>query len=283
MPGPAPASVVAPAPSPSVPSPYWWRWNDTSTWQTQGHETTPFKSLLVKDGPEINDVVAFEKFKFLTRATGLPVNSVNKIYAIQPPHLVVPFESSRSVYEGRHRESPNLFKKQDWVGEPNADLRDLYLREYESRAAKFYWNEAGAQVTLPLLHGTSEAAVWKICQQAFGQVSTLDGGYFGRGIYFSGNFEYASRYSQSIGPKLFILAAVLPGNPFPVTENPFEPKSYHGQACRPGYQSHISFVNTSDAMPTISTDLTNPAEVVDEIVIFDYGQALPCFVFYMQQ
>jgi len=72
-----------------------------------------------------------------------------------------------------------------------------------------------------------------------------------KGIYFTSEFEYANRYAgkNKEGLKVFLISLVTPGNPYPVTERPFDededgkiikmnPDGYYGKACKPGYQSH---------------------------------------------
>jgi len=72
-----------------------------------------------------------------------------------------------------------------------------------------------------MLQGTSEAAVWQICQQGFGVVATTDDGFYGRGVYFTTKLNYAANYAQQSGRdgKVFLLSLVNAGNTFPVTEH----------------------------------------------------------------
>ena len=68
-------------------------------------------------------------------------------------------------------------------------------------------------------------------------------------MYFTTQMEYAATYSDGN----FIVALLNPGNPFPVTEDPYQgkgmildekgkeipnPKGYLGKPNRHGYQSH---------------------------------------------
>ena len=62
----------------------------------------------------------------------------------------------------------------------------------------------------------------------------LDDGYYGRGMYFTSDLRYANMYAEiqakkakptgPWGANVFLIAAVLPGNPYPVTEHPFIPQ-----------------------------------------------------------
>jgi len=50
--------------------------------------------------------------------------------------------------------------------------------------------------------------------------------------------KYAEKYCQE-NPKVFMIAFVLIGNPFPVIEHP-STKKYLGKSINPGYQSHFT-------------------------------------------
>jgi len=49
-------------------------------------------------------------------------------------------------------------------------------------------------------------------------ISTLDSGWFGKGIYFTSDIDYAAKYyssSDKAGWKPILLSFVVPGNPYP--------------------------------------------------------------------
>jgi hypothetical protein len=50
-------------------------------------------------------------------------------------------------------------------------------------------------------------------------LSTLDAGYFGRGVYFSSNILYTLPYAFSKRNPALIISYLNPGNVFPVTED----------------------------------------------------------------
>ena len=106
------------------------------------------------------------------------------------------------------------------------------------------------------------------------------------------------------GVKVFLIAAVLPGNPYPVTEHPLavpfvtdesiggddkrrrNPLGLYGQALKAGYQSHYTVVDSvsmGTAFPTQLDDFDDPMKkrvVSDELVVFEGAQALPLFLVY---
>lgn len=104
---------------------------------------------------------------------------------------------------------------------------------------------------------------------------------------------------------LYVVALTIPGNPFPVTEHPFQdenkkgfsvkdefgersipnPKGYYGKGVRGGYQSHYAIVTKSEissACLPIHEEAINPINHCDELVVFQDAQALPLFVLYVQ-
>lgn len=116
---------------------------------------------------------------------------------------------------------------------------------------------------MPMLHGTVEQVAWKICQAGFSTVATLDDGYYGKGMYFTNSLDYALTYAKAVERResgktestlpyrVVVVAFVLPGNTYPVTDDPIigfdaakkgirNDKGFMGNSCRSGYQSHMS-------------------------------------------
>jgi len=270
-----------------------WNFVTNSDWITKGHAENKYESLLVKEGNKIYNDEVMEKFTNLTAQLGFNGQMMAKVFSISNPIIVGVFDSYRSLLFGKQRQSPQLFNKDDWKEMPDGEQRGAYVKWLNDYAAKFkeFNDSKSLPNVIPMIQGTSEEAVWQICQQGFGIASTTDDGFYGRGIYFTSTLPYASRYAKpsnkEIGYRVFLLSMVIPGNPYPVTENPWDEHKgkktgYHGQACRPGYQSHFTLVNADekDAFPTKLPPPFNPDKVADELVIFEASQALPLFVFY---
>jgi hypothetical protein len=285
--------------------PFWVIPNkDSSDWVEKGIAENRYHSLLVKDGEVVNNQVIMEKFALLASQLGFEPSMAQKIYSISNSNLESAFDIYRKTLYGKHRQSAegeaNLFFKDGWKKLPESDQRNQYLQLHNALASRFpLWNDLHAKVpkpfVIPYIQGTNEQAAWQICQQGFGVTSTTDDGYFGRGIYFTDKYSYANRYAtpsnKVTGYKVYLLAMVIPGNPFPVTEHPFiyengrstvNPEGYLGKACRPGYQSHITIVNTADIKTPfpVLTPQIDPLNSAEEVVIFESNAALPLFVFY---
>jgi len=170
---------------------------------------------------------------------------------------------------------------------PEAEQRKKFIAWQSDLSGKFSWNDNTRPRVVPMLQGTSESAVWQICQQGFGVVGTTDNGFYGAGVYFTSKLGYADKYAKSSpdGSRPFIVSMVIPGNSFPVVEHPFaadgssaNPSGFKGKVGRLGYQSHLTYVDRH--RPNAPVKGLVDSAVADELVIFDSAQALPLFVFY---
>ena len=65
---------------------------------------------------------------------------------------------------------------------PEAEQRKEFIDWHSDLSGKFSWYDKTRPRVVPMLQGTSEGAVWQICQQGFGVVGTTDDGYYGAGV-----------------------------------------------------------------------------------------------------
>jgi len=276
-----------------------WSFATTNDWVKKGYQDNQYLSLLVKEGDKVYNIEVMEKFNNLASKMGFDPDRPYKIFSVSNPTILGVFDSYRTLLFGKQRQSPQLFTKDDWKEMSDVEKRKAFLQWLEGYAAKFEGIDEGNKFlpyVIPMLQGTSEEAVWQICQQGFGITAITDDGYYGRGVYFTSNLNYASRYSKQSskepGYRVFLLSMVVPGNTFPVTEDPWDAEQknktgYHGQPCRVGYQSHFTLVEPkqfgSSSNPTKSLPPFDPAKVCDELVVFEGALALPFFVFYLKE
>ena len=63
---------------------------------------------------------------------------------------------------------------------------------------------------------------WKIAKTGFASLSLVDGGYFGKGIYFTTSVPYGYKYASynNAGSKALILSWLIVGNVYPAIEFP---------------------------------------------------------------
>lgn len=151
----------------------------------------------------------------------------------------------------RFEASRELFGNQNWRISLNHQevqtiaQRERIYKEFQDTCNKYDFNRHGKHglPILPVLHGTDGSVAEKIAQTGFANLSSLDAGYYGKGIYFTGHAMYTLPYIQNRTPAL-ILSWITPGNVYPVLESHDTPGvSLLGAALRSGYNSH--FVTTT--------------------------------------
>ena len=155
----------------------WWGWSVDPTWATKGFETTRYSSLLVKEGAHIHHQSALDKFNLVATQLGFDPKVATKVFAISNEKLLTNFENYRDTLYAKHRANPGLFKKEDWMVMSEAQQRKEFITWHYTFSDKFSWNDKSRPRVIPMLQGTSEGAVWQICQQGFGVVGTTDDGY----------------------------------------------------------------------------------------------------------
>jgi len=240
------------------------------------------------------------------------ISGIERVYGVNNPQLRSAFEIKRNVIEKQHLYNPGLFRKEGWWSLEDAGQRKRMYLQLSSKIRTFRgeFNDGSHPFVVPMIHGTSENAAFRVMEGGFGTVAGLDDGYYGRGMYFTSDLRYANMYAKEIdaksqpGVKVFLIAAVLPGNPYPVTEHPFvvpfvtnesiegddkrkrNPLGLLGQACKAGFQSHytvVDSVHSGSAFPTQHGDFDDQGKarrVSDELVVFEGAQALPLFLVY---
>jgi len=147
---------------------------------------------------------------------------------------------------------------------------------------------------VPVIHGTSMQIGWKIVNSGFASLSTLDAGYFGKGIFYLDNYNflflhllkpykgiyfstsalYTLPYFCTYSDPAIIVCLTIPGNPFPVVLNPNEENNFLGKPISSGYTSHYVVTNKSGSIFTPKVD----KKKYDEIVIDQESQITPMFL-----
>jgi len=142
-------------------------------------------------------------------------------------------------------------------------------------AGKFHF--PNTQLRL-MFHATSSKDIaLKICSTGFASLATTDAGYYGQGIYFTPNLDYAtSCYGENV-----LVCAVLTGNSYPVIESPDEPNDLLGKPVVPKYDSHIVVVdklqNSQKPLPPGKWG-SNMEHAWVELVVFETSHILPLFL-----
>jgi len=129
---------------------------------------------------------------------------------------------------------------------------------------------------LPTAHGTELFLAEKIAQTGFANLSSLDAGFFGSGIYFSTHVMYTLPYFSTKKSPAVILSYIIPGNTYPVVEHHRSAQSLLGKPMQGGYNSHYVVTNKNGSC---IDKRQHDGTFYDEIVIPNENQIVPAFVF----
>jgi len=114
---------------------------------------------------------------------------------------------------------------------------------------------------------------FKIAKTGFAALSSLDPGWYGQGIYFTTRACYTTPYCKDKNEPCIIIAIAIPGNVYPVIEDPTGQLSLTGKPITPGYNSHYVLTSQDGAIWS-----TPPQKLFDELVISQEAQLVPLFV-----
>jgi len=151
------------------------------------------------------------------------------------------------------------------------------MEQFVEKVNLWPWNNTlNENITpiVPAIHGTSMKIGWKIVNSGFAALSTIDEGYYGKGIYLSTSALYTLPYFASCSDPAIIVCLTIPGNPFPVVHNPTEEENLLGKPIKSGYTSHYVVTNKSGVIYQPKVD----NKKYDEIVIEQEAQIIPMFL-----
>jgi len=198
---------------------------------------------------------------------------ISEIITVFSPSLVTSFRIFKENMEKRLQNNQSLFVRSTWVVDDFNGLRQWVIDRYNMKVKLFSWNDHQSMPILPMVHGTSFDAAMSICSTGFANISCLDAGWYGKGIYFSSSATYCAPYFAATRDPAIIITYVLPGNPFPVIEHHTSESNLVGTALKTGYQSHY-VCTTAQGLP-----VTQPcSNCYDELVIMQEAQVVPAFV-----
>jgi len=149
------------------------------------------------------------------------------------------------------------------------------MDKFVQKSKLWTWNTNENCPILPVVHGTSEGIAMKIAAGGFAALSTLDSGFYGKGMYFSTSAIYTAPYFSKYKDPAILICLTIPGNPYPVVEDYATEKSLTGKALIPGYQSHYVLVNSSGSIPSKNE---KDRKLYDELVLEQEAQVVPIFL-----
>eukprot|EP01126_Amoeba_proteus_P062401 TRINITY_DN8479_c0_g1_i1.p1 TRINITY_DN8479_c0_g1~~TRINITY_DN8479_c0_g1_i1.p1 ORF type:complete len:280 (-),score=60.30 TRINITY_DN8479_c0_g1_i1:79-918(-) len=205
------------------------------------------------------------------------VLNVEEAFAVFNETLLQSYINQYKILTNRIKNNPSLFNKEGWRDEKGVEDRQKVQDTYKQRVHGVSWNANDIVPILPLLHGTDFAVACSIASSGFAILSSLDAGWFGKGIYFTSFVKYCIPYFSTRKEPSIIISFVTMGNVFPVTEPPSEPNSFLGAAMKPGYNSHYIVV-TTEGVPANDDDRRASKPLYDEIVIPQESQIVPVYI-----
>ena len=167
---------------------------------------------------------------------------------------------------------------------PSDETKTAMLRHLESQFAAA--ERDGVRV-LPLWHGCSADDANEIMSKGPAALATLDLGYFGSGIYFSQQPDYAAAYpakvfsGQTTGVcnVMLLLCAVCVGSVYPITRGEdyadgSRESKYYGRPLHSGCDAHFALIDSTVGYQAAKVD-TPLQHHFDEVVVSQESQVLP--------
>jgi len=171
-----------------------------------------------------------------------------------------------------------IFGKKEWSEKDEKSScksrRGWTFNQFQFFVDKFEWNNHGVPI-VPLIHATEYSSAKNIVEVGFASLSKLDKGFYGKGIYFTNSTDYSIVYIIHAKKPCLIISYVLPGNPYPVIENPSE-NTFLGAPIMASYDSHVICVGPNGF----------PKKVFGlsflEVVLDQEARVLPAFLVSLQ-
>jgi len=255
------------------------------TWQQKGYIETPYNSLCLLEGNSVYVKTEMQKLlQILSQFHNAPNLNIARAFAVDNRQLTRELESYSVRLSNKFRTNPQTFNMTQWKEHENAAWRAWMLTPLQEQINNSQWNSGTTVPVITMLQGTSEDNVWQIAQTGFAVVATRDEGWYGRGIYFTSHADYALYYAEpnSRGEKIITINYVVPGNVYPVCENPKESDSLSGKPCAKGYQSHYLKVSTNASTFGLPAK-ADETHWYDELVIFQESQVVLKYVVYVKK
>jgi len=212
------------------------------------------------------------------------------------PELAMAMSIARNVQSTRMKTNPSQFFMQSWKRFHDFDLRQEIFDWFNNKLSEWDWNinltldssirdrarnknvSLDSSPVLPVVHGTDMSIAWKIVDGGFATLSTLDDGFYGKGIYFSTSAKYILPYYGAKKTPAVLVCLLIPGNVYPVTEQPTPNSKIKGYPLVSGYQSHYA-ITKKNGLPFTREDFVDQkAKKYDEVVIVQESQVVPIFL-----
>jgi Cadherin-like/Poly(ADP-ribose) polymerase catalytic domain len=206
---------------------------------------------------------------------GYDIRSIKVIYNANANGL---FEGHLERLQGRHADP--VFQPQ-WSAEDGCNQRQVVLEHLEQISAPYRDPDYPSVKILAMWHGTSREAAEGISKGGFVDLAKTDAGFFGQGLYFAYEAEYACNvYNRGA----LFLSFVCFNSAYPVIDG--DTSRLFGRARYQNYDAHF--------IPVKPADPNNPSEIdyypcgpqdaarYHELVVFESAQCLPRYLIELQ-
>jgi len=164
--------------------PAWWNFHPSSLQGGRdGKEASKRGTLLVSvydktaspssSSSELNPVKNQELYCKFVRLFGEmngDISGIERVYGVNNPQLRSAFEIKREVIEKQHLYNPGLFRKEGWRSlEDSRQRKRIYLQlSSKIRTFRGEFNDGSHPFVVPMLHGTTENAAFRVIENGFG-------------------------------------------------------------------------------------------------------------------
>jgi len=250
-------------------------YTDPASWSKCEQGNVLFFHKKIKEGLELWERMQEMVYEYASASESIVIGDA---YAIYNPALVRAFITQLKINQSRKLADPFLFTQQSYMLMNDSESKSIVKEKFNERIAACLWNDDNTiPDIIPALHGTSMEVAWKICSTGFAALSSLDNGFYGKGIYFTTHMQYALSYFIGKKSPGVLISFVLPGNCYPVTEDPDGPNSLIGAPLTAGFNSHFAITNIRGGIATEEDEVH-----YDEIVISQEAQATPFMLLSIQ-
>lgn len=239
------------------------------SWEANGRSV---KKLLSPGSVEYHQ--ALDLIRSLDGQQLVGAHAVVKIYAVCNPALALNFTNQRGIIGRRLKNDPHIFAKTDWNSTSDRrELRRWVMHNYRQLCLRYPWNNASDLTpVIPVVHGTSAAIANKIVDNGFSALSSVDAGFYGKGMYFASSCRYTLPYYAAKPDPAILICLAVPGNPYPVVESRTEEGSLLGLPIKSGYQSNY-VLTLRDGNPC--THQVHQKDIYDELIVDQESQVVP--------
>jgi len=260
-----------------LPNPWFWEMNRIKEEEYLINDTEPpfwYKQVFLKSKSR-----ELTLLNYLLAGLDFGDIKIANCWAIASTSLATAMSATFNVQKARFIAAPDKFCSEKWKSFPNQTHRHKTIDYFLDNAHKWSWNKENSiseGLILPVVHGTEASLAWKIAAGGFATLSTLDAGFYGKGIYFSTSALYTLPYFANKRSPAILICLTAPGNPYPVTESPNTLNSLVGKPLLSGYQSHY-VVTMSSGFP-LAEKHWEVEQKYDELVLNQEAQIVPLFL-----